>query len=321
MKQAFEEPFPFNLDEFVTVDEVGDEAEEHTLPSSRRTKLKMSEDDPKSPMTTPEKKSGAEDSSEKFKKPPSLAPPKARPSADTEAEDEEITDMMEDEPVNSVPVTEEQEAEKLEGVAVTTDVLQEAVHQTVIGEIEKEDTLTPEPSESEEKDKECIAQTDSEEAPLINEETSDKGASNLHDPNQLNSSALALKDEPLQVSDLQKLESPAEHQSEKSNTAQQEIKNKELASQDALVTLDEVGGEDGDFDEEELLKRQAGENPEALLTVDEVGSDEAEAEEEQLEKALQGLVTLDEIVEEEDEDDAGSFNPEVSIFILLRLLF
>lgn len=303
-----EEPFPFNLDEFVTVDEVGDEAEEHT-------KLKTSEDDPKSPMTTPVKKSSAAEGSEKFKKPTSLATPKARPSADTEAEDQEVTDIMEDEPNNSVPVTEGKEAEKLEGVAVTTDVLQEAVHQTVFGEKEKEDTLTPEPLESEEQGKECIAQTDSEEASIINEATSDKGVSNLHDPNQLNSSALALKDDSLQVSELPELESPAAHQSEKSDTVQQERKNKKLA----LVTLDEVGGEDGDFDEEELLKRQAGENPETLLTVDEVGSDEAE--EEQLEKALQGLVTLDEIVEEEDEDDTGSFNPEVSIFVLIILLF
>ncbi|KAF4089221.1 hypothetical protein AMELA_G00063560 [Ameiurus melas] len=310
--KAFEEPFPFNLDEFVTVDEVGDEAEEHTPPSSGHSELKMLEDDPKSPMTsTHERKSSAEASSEKFKKPATLATPKSRPSADTQAEDQKIADM-ENEPINTLPVTESKGAEKLEGVPVTTDVLQDTVHQTVYGEVE---TITPEPPKSEDKDKECLVQKDSDESALTNEETSDKEASSLHDPKQFDSSALTLKDEPLQVSELQEQESPAEHQSEKSDPALQERENKELPSQDALVTLDEVGGEDGDFadeaDEEELLKRQAGENPEALLTVDEVGGDEAE--EEQLEKALQGLVTLDEIVEEEDEDDACSFNPETLV--------
>lgn len=316
MKQAFEEPFPFNLDEFVTVDEVGDEAEDHSPPSSEPSKLKLSEDDSKCLVTSPERKSSADASSEKFKKPPSLTTPEGRPSADTDADSQKVKDMMENEPINSSPVTEEKEAAKLE-VSVTADVLQEAVHQTVFGEIQKEETFIPAPSECEDrKDKEHTAQTDSEEAFLISEETPDKGASNLPDPNQFDSTSLALKDEPHQVSEPQESESPAEHRSEKSEAALPEMENKELQSQGALVTLDEVGGEDGDFadeaDEEELLKRQAGENPEALLTVDEVGGDDAEVEEEQLERALRGLVTLDEIIEEEDENDAGSFNPEVS---------
>ncbi|XP_060766418.1 ubiquitin carboxyl-terminal hydrolase 48-like isoform X2 [Neoarius graeffei] len=125
-----------------------------------------------------------------------------------------------------------------------------------------------------------------------------------------NESTKSTNDEPLQGSELQEPESLVEHQSEKSDTAQQEIKTKELASQDAVVTLDEVGGKDGDFNEEELLKCQAGKDPEALLTVDQVGSNEVKAVEEQLEKAHQGLNTLDEIVEKEDEDDVGSINPK-----------
>lgn len=315
MKHTFEEPFPFNLDEFVTVDEIGDEAEDNNPSRSVHSKLNLSEDEPMSPMTsTPERKYSSDASSEKFKKPLTLATPEARPSADTEAQDQEVTDVMESEPINSVKVAEEKETAKVEEDAVTTDVLQEAGPQTVIGEIEKEETLTPEIA------KEGIPQTDSEEMSHIYEEASDKGTSNLHDPNQFGSSAVALKDEPPKVSEPQEPPSPAECQSEKSDTPLRKKEYKEVPSQDALVTLDEVGGEDGDFadeaDEEELLKRQAGENPEALLTVDEVGGDEAEAEEEQLEKALQGLVTLDEIVEEEDEDDAGSFNPEVSILTL-----
>lgn len=322
MKQAFEH-FPFNLDEFVTVDEVGDEAEDRNSPSLGHSKLNLSEDNPKSPITsTPERKSSSDTSSEKFKKPPTVATPETRPSADTEADHQQVSDMMDKEPLNCLPVTEKKEAAKQKGDAVTTVVLQEASHQTVIGEIEKEETLTSEPQEPEEKAKESVAQTDSKEASRISEETSDNRASNVHDPNQFDSSiTLVLKDELPQVSEPKEPESHAEHQSEKSDTTRQEMETKELPSQDALVTLDEVGGEDGDFadeaDEEELLKRQAGENPEALLTVDEVGADEAEIEEEQLEKALQGLVTLDEIIEEEDGDDAGPFNPEVSIFTLL----
>lgn len=285
-----DEPFPFNLDEFVTVDEIQDEAEERTPSSSGRSKLKMSEDD---------HKSSAYSSSDRFKKPLTLATPKSRPSAATRTEDQETKDMMENERV-----------EKIEGgVTVTTHVLQEAVHQTVFGEIEKEETLTPKFND---KDKKSIVQINSKEASFTNKEMSNKGAFNLHKQNHFE------KDEPLQVSKLQERKSPAKHESEKLDTALQE--SKELPSQDALVTLDEVGGEDGEeVDEEELLKRQAGENPEALLTVDEVGGDEPEGEEEQLEKALQGLVTLDEIVEDEDEDDASSFNPEVSIFTLPSL--
>lgn len=315
--QDFEGPFPFNLDEFVTVDEVGDEAEEHTA-SSGDTKLKT--DDFKSSIkkSVLKRKSSADAYSEKIKKPLTSATLKSRPSADTEAEQQEVTDMMENEPTNSVLVKEEKEAEKVEEVAGTTDVLQEAIHQTVFGEIDKEAILTPESLESEVKNKESVPQENVEEASITEEETSNKES--LHNPNQLDFTSFTLKDEPSQVSKLQEQDSTAEDQSKKSDTAVKEVESKVLLSQDALVTLDEVGGEDVDFaDEEELLKRQAGENPETLLTVDEVGGDEADAEEEQLQKALQDLVTLDEIVE--DEDDAGSFNPEVSIFTLSDTCF
>ncbi|KAI5104237.1 zinc finger protein 638 isoform X3, partial [Silurus meridionalis] len=282
-KGEVEEPFPFNLDEFVTLDEVGDEAEEQT---SSLVQSKLKKDDPKSTMTSTHKgKSIANISSEKFKKPPTLTTLKSTSAADTEAVDQEVTEMMENETLNSV--TDEKDTENPEGVAVTTDVLQEAVLQKV--------ETTPEPTQSEDKNQKCISEADCKASLLINKET-DKGTSTL-------------KYEHVQVSETQDQESPTEHQSEKLSTALQKMENKELPSQDALVTLDEVGGDDAD--EEELLKCQAGENPEALLTLDEVGADEAE--EEQLEKALHGLVTLDEIIEEEDEDDASSFNPETLV--------
>lgn len=88
----------------------------------------------------------------------------------------------------------------------------------------------------------------------------------------------------------------------------------EISSHDAMVTLDEVSAGEEDFldetNEEQHLK--ADEVPETLETVDEVGDDETGGEEYQLDKELQGLVTLDEIVDEEEEFD--SFNPEVSFF-------
>ncbi|KAG5845548.1 hypothetical protein ANANG_G00140320, partial [Anguilla anguilla] len=88
----------------------------------------------------------------------------------------------------------------------------------------------------------------------------------------------------------------------------------------ALVTLDEVSEEEEDYpdeeeDEEELLMEQN----EALVTVDEVGGDEDPFL--QAVKDLQALVTLDEIVEEDEpssepfpfglgEETGDAFNPE-----------
>uniref|UniRef100_A0A3B3Q5U9 RRM domain-containing protein n=1 Tax=Paramormyrops kingsleyae TaxID=1676925 RepID=A0A3B3Q5U9_9TELE len=95
----------------------------------------------------------------------------------------------------------------------------------------------------------------------------------------------------------------------------------------ALVTLDEVSEEEEDFpeDEEELLcLAGGGEDPGALVTVDEVGGDEDPFL--QAVRDLQALVTLDEIVEEDgneepiserfpfglDDESGEAFNPEVS---------
>ncbi|XP_057182585.1 zinc finger protein 638 isoform X2 [Triplophysa rosa] len=89
----------------------------------------------------------------------------------------------------------------------------------------------------------------------------------------------------------------------------------ELASHGAMVTLDEIceGEEEelGQADEEQQLKPD--DVPETLLTVDEfVGDDETGVDEYPMDKELQGLVTLDEIVEEEEEE-FDSFNPETLV--------
>ncbi|XP_023660925.2 uncharacterized protein znf638 isoform X1 [Paramormyrops kingsleyae] len=96
----------------------------------------------------------------------------------------------------------------------------------------------------------------------------------------------------------------------------------------ALVTLDEVSEEEEDFpeDEEELLcLAGGGEDPGALVTVDEVGGDEDPFL--QAVRDLQALVTLDEIVEEDgneepiserfpfglDDESGEAFNPEALV--------
>ncbi|MFT7797427.1 zinc finger protein 638 isoform X2 [Arapaima gigas] len=75
----------------------------------------------------------------------------------------------------------------------------------------------------------------------------------------------------------------------------------------SLVTLDEVSEEEEDYpeDEDEFLGLRGTEDPEALVTVDEVGGDEDHFP--HTVQDLQALVTLDEIVEEEDgKEEPGS---------------
>ncbi|XP_017565335.1 zinc finger protein 638 isoform X1 [Pygocentrus nattereri] len=288
-KEEEEELFPFNLEEFVTVDEVVDEPGEDTAASTE---------------PSPEH----EINKDELKAPTAASTPAKRHKP---------------EPIK----LEVEESQRAEDDAVTPDILQEAESvRPVIGEPEKTEcmpteTLTPEPLSQDENKKYSVL-TCTEEASLTQKESKENGPSCLLDTNQFDSSGTVLKDKPLPASEAQEKESHAKphtavHGSEvKEGVNDQGSTIPELPTQDALVTLDEVSEEEEDFldeeaEEEELLKRQAGENPEALLTVDEVRGDEAEAEEEQLEKELRGLVTLDEIVEEEDDED--SFNPETLV--------
>ncbi|KAL6490694.1 hypothetical protein MHYP_G00010390 [Metynnis hypsauchen] len=287
-KEEEEELFSFNLDEFVTVDEVVDEPGEDTAASTEPSpEHEITEDDLKALTTT------------------STPAKRHKPE----------------------PVKLEVEEPERAKDAVTPDILQEAESiRPVTGEPEKTEcmpteTLTPEPL-SQDENKECSLLTCTEETSLTQKETKENGPSCLLDTNQFDSSGAVLKDEPLPASEAQEKESHAKHQTAVYGSEVKEGVNDQVSTipehpaQDALVTLDEVSEEEEDFlddeaEEEELLKRQAGENPEALLTVDEVRGDEAEAEEEQLERELRGLVTLDEIVEEEDDED--SFNPETLV--------
>ncbi|KAI4879363.1 hypothetical protein NFI96_019448 [Prochilodus magdalenae] len=338
-KDLEEELFPFNLDEFVTVDEIVDEQGEYSPGSSEPSSHhEIPQNEPKAPTSasTPAKKylssrskSNAKNRSKQVKKPPaSTIVCRTSTSEAAVAEDQEVTGVTDCRPATEVKEPGKVDIEEPQSVAdvnVATHISQKAkTVKPVIDESEKTveciptETSAPEPL-SQGEDKDCRFSASNEEAPPTQKETTDNGPSCLLNTNQFD----ALK--PVDpASEVQETEMHAEQQAAvckpeiKEGVNDTEATIPELLSQDALVTLDEVSEEEENFpedemEEEELLKRQAGENPEALLTVDEVGCDEAEAEEEQLEKELQGLVTLDEIVEEEGYDDEDSFNPEALV--------
>ncbi|TRZ04165.1 hypothetical protein DNTS_009552, partial [Danionella cerebrum] len=102
-------------------------------------------------------------------------------------------------------------------------------------------------------------------------------------------------------------EQPKTQEPQRDEDEEERVEIPELLPHGVLLTLDEVSDGEGDKDfieetnNEELSRPD--EFPETLLTVDEVGEDET-AEEYKIEKELLGLVTLDEIVDEEE------FNPE-----------
>ncbi|XP_072543742.1 uncharacterized protein znf638 [Salminus brasiliensis] len=328
-KEEEEELLPFNLDEFVTVDEVVDEPEEHSpLGSEPLPEPEISQGDLNVSTTVSTTKKKLSSSSSISKSPATRSKQVNKPltsatSRRTRASTAAGTDSLKVLDVKcSKPATEMKDTEKLEveetlkAEDVTSDILQDAVTVgTRLGEPEKTECApteesTPKPL-SQDKDKKSNAE---EESPLVQKGTTDIGPTC-----QLDSSVPLAKDGPHPASEVQETKTHAEHKPETAvheKELQEEVNGEasKVPSQDALVTLDEVSeGEenfpDDEAEEEELLKRQAGENPEALLTVDEVGGDETEAED-QFEKELQGLVTLDEIVEEEDEDP---FNPETLV--------
>lgn len=311
-----EEPFPFNLDEFVTVDEVVDEPEEHA-PSSEPSSEHDVFQEALSTASAPEKKPPSSSASsmdtrskQVRKRPTSATARRTRASSAIVADTEKAISVN--------PDAEVKQSEKLKEDAAAVET---AVGQQVKTDCESVEKSAPKPLPNDEGE-ECDAETYPEEVTTAQKETRESVSSCLLAKNQFVPSVPVLRDELHPVSEVQETDEHAEHQSqvvihgmEEAGVKDEASSIPELPPQDALVTLDEVIGEeenllDDEADEEELLKQQAGENPEALFTVDEVGGDEAEGEDEQLEKELQGLVTLDEINEEDDDD---SFNPEVSI--------
>ncbi|XP_030635088.1 zinc finger protein 638 [Chanos chanos] len=361
MDDLLDDNFPFNLDEFVTVDEVRDEVEEE-LPSAEEPspKRKRSDDVPKTSATSAssvQKKS--DDSTPKthrprpgagakqVKKETSKTTQKTNKDIKTEIDVQKGDDVteMEVESADFKPITEtvEPQMQIVEGLRITkveslatSQSLPAALMEMPIAERDKK--TEPEMAadlalalSTEDIGEVSKAQTQPVGS-TIQATNTENGPSHVTETLQLDSSVAVEKEDPqrsladqdAELSTVGNKESNAifEMQNETKGEQKDGAAPKDL--QNSLVTLDEVSEEEEDFpddepEEEELLKQQAGENPEALLTVDEVGGDEVGAEE-HLEKELQGLVTLDEIVEEEDEEEVNqeedlvdAFNPETLV--------
>lgn len=304
-----EELFPFNIDEFVTVDEVGDDAEDTVVSNTESpAKDEKIQDKPDSDSrVSPVAESGSDDKPKKTDKIIASEPEVTECVDIMETKTEETTPAAD---VVASPKPEEQEPQEpsvdkplgtdgMETAVVSNETTEPCTAEAASAELDnnvetmKEDTegldkLEPSQSVS-------SSPSQKEGCPPTSAETLEK-SEDVH-PKEPETSSLVMdnKDEATLIS--------------------------EIPSHDALVTLDEVSEGEEDFldetTEEQLSK--ADEVPETLVTVDEVGDDETGGDEYQLDKELQGLVTLDEIVDEEEEFD--SFNPEVSFWLkrLLRL--
>lgn len=300
-----EETFPIDFDEFVTVDEVGDE-DTLALSSEPLTKDEKSEEE-SSPLSTTSSiaKSPTANNSQQKRLSRSITS-KTKPSEMENPEDIDSAQKMETEAEVTKQVAEpvisqtHQECEpqeesidnQIKTVGMETPVVQGEATQPYTG-----------------------TEASAEIGPNVDIRTL-KESIEVWSYDQLHQSWPVSSSSPQIESGL----SNSEEMSKQSDPpgANTEDKDKvtltyELASHGAMVTLDEVceGEEElGQTDEKRQLKPD--DVPETLLTVDEfVGDDETGVEEYSLDKELQGLVTLDEIVEEEEEFD--SFNPEVSV--------
>lgn len=242
-KEDSEEPFPFNLDEFVTVDEVIDV--EDTQSKATKTLSKTS--------------------SRTASKTKSLT--KSAPLRTRTSEIETSKVAVEVKLIDSVPLSNVK------------------VHQAAFDDTVKEDR------------KECMTEI-SEATYVMNKAFTDDLLLKNDDTSHVGFSMLAFKDQP-QTTEV----GESKPKTFKSSMAVSENKNTKHSLQDFA-----------DLGLEELLSCHTGENSEALLTLDEVGGeeDDAETEDEQLKNALSGLVTLDEIVADEDEEGV-SFISEVII--------
>ncbi|XP_026072429.1 zinc finger protein 638-like isoform X1 [Carassius auratus] len=298
-KEKDEELFPFNIDEFVTVDEVGDDAEEtvvsNTESSAEDEKIQDKPDFHS--IVSPITESGSADKpkltdtliASDIGKPEVIeyvdkmdATPAAEVIASSKPEEQELQEESGDKPLGTerietaivknkttrpCTVTETASAE-MDSNVETLLTMKEHHGAGALVEFEPSQTVSSSPSQK-------------EGCPPTSTETSDK-SDDVHPEEPETSAPVMNKDKATVIS--------------------------EIPSHDAMVTLDEVSEGEEDFLNEtnEGQYSKADEVPETLVTVDEVGDDETGGEEK-----LQGLVTLDEIVDEEEEFD--SFNHETLV--------
>ncbi|XP_051569889.1 zinc finger protein 638-like isoform X2 [Myxocyprinus asiaticus] len=309
-----EEPFPFNIDEFVTVDEVGDDAEETmTLSSESSAKDEKVQDVPNALSTISSNAKSTPANEPKQKTRSRSTTNKTRSSETKDPKVIDTADKMETKTEETMPVAEIVESQKQEE--------NEPQEESMDNQLE---TVAVEPavveSESTELYTHLGASASAEENPSVQTRTfsSMKESSDIEPTQPVSSSPVQKED--CQPTSTKKLEKSENGNAEQSETSASDMEDKdkaavmsELPSHDAMVTLDEVSEGEEDFPEkaDEEQHSMAEEGPEALLTVNEVVDEETGCEEYQLDKELQGLVTLDEIAQEEEELD--SFKPETLV--------
>lgn len=299
-KEEEDESFSFNFDEFVTVDEVGDDAEDIVASNTESSPKDENIPDEPDPHTLT-----AQSEVDKPKPMDSSVPSETSESEvnecveKIEANVEETTQLDVD--IASQNSEEQEYQEERADKPLETDNKCETEEPCTVTEISSAEMNTNDKSLSAIKESADIGTLDELEPSQAVSSPSQKEGSASHSA------------EPSEKSEDDQSEQPETSAPEVENEEEAADQTTELPSHDALVTLDEVSEGEEDFidetNEEQLLK--ADEVPGTLLTVDEVGDDETGVEEYQLEKELQGLVTLDEIVDEEEEFD--SFNSETLV--------
>ncbi|XP_016097563.1 zinc finger protein 638 [Sinocyclocheilus grahami] len=310
-KEKEEEPFPFNIDEFVTVDEVGDDAEDTAVSNTESSaKDEKIQDKPDShSIVSPIAESGPADK-------PNQITDTIIASEIGKPEVIECADKMEAKTKETTPAAEVVASPKPEEQGLQEESADKPLGtermETAVVKNETTEPCTIEETASAEMDNNA-------ETLLTMKEHHDIGALDEFEPSQSVSSSPSQKEgyPPTSVETLEKSE---DVHPEEPETSAPVMDNKdeatvisEIPSHDAMVTLDEVSEGEEDFLDEtnEEQRSKADEVPETLVTADEVGDDVTGGEEYQLDKELQGLVTLDEIVDEEEEFD--SFNPETLV--------
>ncbi|XP_056585412.1 zinc finger protein 638 isoform X2 [Triplophysa dalaica] len=308
-KKLSEETFPIDFDEFVTVDEVGDE-DTLALSSEPLTKDEKSEEE-SSPLSTTSSiaKSPTANNLQQKRlsrsitsktKPSEMENPEVIDSAQKMETEAEITKQVA-EPVISqthqeCKPQEESIDNQIKTVGMETPVVQGEATQPYTG-TEASAKIGPNVDIGTLKESIEVGSSDQEHQSRPVSSSSPQFESGLSNSEEM-SNGHAKQSDPLGAN--------TEDKDKVTLTS-------ELASHGPMVTLDEVceGEEElGQTDEKRQLKPD--DVPETLLTVNEfVGDDETGVEEYPLDKELQGLVTLDEIVEEEEEFD--SFNPETLV--------
>ncbi|KTG01162.1 hypothetical protein cypCar_00018420 [Cyprinus carpio] len=305
-----EELFPFNIDEFVTVDEVGDDAEDTAVSDTESpAKDEKIQDKPDShSIVSPIAESGP---AEKTKLTDTIIASEIGKPEVIECEDKMEAKTEETTPAAEVVASPKPEKQELQEESADKPLGTEMM-ETVVLKNETTEPCTVAETASAEMDSNV-------ETLLTMKEHHGIGALDEFEPSQSVSSSPSKKEgcPPTSAETLEKSEDVHPEEPETSapvmDKKDEATVNSEIPSQDAMVTLDEVSEGEEDFLDEtnEEQHSKADEVPETLVMVDEVGDDETGGEEYQLDKELQGLVTLDEIVDEEEEFD--SFNPEALV--------